>query len=362
MGGIISNSKPNAVSNKNAVDIALEIAQDEEKYKHKLLLLGAGECGKSTVVKQIKLIWKVGGGPTDREKMECILGLRRNCIEAIQTMLEGSKKLQIPLSNQDLRPVFEEIAALDSNTPMTPALATKISNVWKDSGIQATFDRRDEFWNMDGTPYYLNEILRIAEVDFSPTEDDMVMTRVRTTGIVVTAVQENPYTYQVVDVGGQRSERRKWIHCFDDVRAIIFLEGLAGYNQVLFEDSSVNRMRESLNLFEEVVKNPLFRKTVFFIFLNKKDLFEEMIPRYPLKNCFPEYDGPAKCVRSALDFITKKYKDIMEMHVPGKQVYIQVIAARVRMDMKVAFGEVKETLKKLFPVAKKDVKTSWRKV
>jgi G-protein alpha subunit len=37
--------------------------------------------------------------------------------------------------------------------------------------------------------------------------------------------------YSVVDVGGQRSERRKWIHCFDDVRAIIFLEGLAGYNQ-----------------------------------------------------------------------------------------------------------------------------------
>ena len=40
-----------------------------------------------------------------------------------------------------------------------------------------------------------------------------------------------PCSLSVVDVGGQRSERRKWIHCFDDVRAIIFLEGLAGYNQ-----------------------------------------------------------------------------------------------------------------------------------
>jgi hypothetical protein len=79
----------------------------------------------------------------------------------------------------------------------------------------------------------------------------MIMTRVRTTGIVITEVKEAPYTYQVVDVGGQRSERRKWIHCFDDVRAIIFLEGLAGYNQVLFEDNTVNRMQESLNLFAE---------------------------------------------------------------------------------------------------------------
>jgi hypothetical protein len=96
---------------------------------------------------------------------------------------------------------------------------------------------------MDATAYYLNEVTRLAGIDFVPNEDDMIMTRVRTTGIVVTEVKEAPFTYQVVDVGGQRSERRKWIHCFDDVRAIIFLEGLAGYNQVLFEDNSVNRMQ-----------------------------------------------------------------------------------------------------------------------
>jgi hypothetical protein len=48
----------------------------------------------------------------------------------------------------------------------------------------------------------------------------------------------------VVDVGGQRSERKKWIHCFDDVKAIVFVVSLAGYNQVLFEDEEMNRMHE----------------------------------------------------------------------------------------------------------------------
>lgn len=215
----------------NEVDAALEAAKDAEKYVHKILLLGAGECGKSTVVKQIKLIWKVGGGPSEREKQEYVLALRRNCIEAIQTLLEASKTLKISLQDQFLQADFDFVAGMDSNSPMTPEIATKINNLWTDGGIKATFDRRDEFWNMDATPYYLNEIFRIADPDFEPTEDDMVMTRVRTTGIVVTNVMEAPYTYQVVDVGGQRSERRKWIHCFDDVRAIIFLEGLAGYNQ-----------------------------------------------------------------------------------------------------------------------------------
>lgn len=229
MGGFPSRFGRAAI--KNEVDAQLEEAKDQEKYIHKILLLGAGECGKSTVVKQIKLIWKVGGGPSAREKQESCLALRRNCIEAIQTLLEASKNLKIPLSTSTLQTDFDYLVGLDSNTPMTSDIAIKIHGLWSDGGIKSTFARRDEYWNMDATPYYLNEVLRIAEDDFEPTEDDMVMARVRTTGIVVTNVSEAPFTYQVVDVGGQRSERRKWIHCFDDVRAIIFLEGLAGYNQ-----------------------------------------------------------------------------------------------------------------------------------
>jgi GTPase SAR1 family protein len=254
----------------NAVDQQLLDAQDAEKYNHKILLLGAGESGKSTVVKQIKMIWKVGGGPSDKEKQEYILAIRRNCIEAIQTLLEASKNLDVPLKDKALTPTFEKLLAMDTNTAVTPEIGNDISKLWLDEGIQVVYSRKDEFWNMDATAYYLNEVVRLAEEDYVPNEDDMIMTRVRTTGIVITEVKDAPFTYQVVDVGGQRSERRKWIHCFDDVRAIIFLEGLAGYNQVLFEDNTVNRMAESLNLFEEVVKNPLFQKTPFFVFLNKK--------------------------------------------------------------------------------------------
>lgn len=40
----------------------------------------------------------------------------------------------------------------------------------------------------------------------------------------------------MVDVGGQKSERRKWIHCFQDVTSILFLVSLSGYDQCLIED------------------------------------------------------------------------------------------------------------------------------
>jgi hypothetical protein len=104
-------------------------------------------------------------------------------------------------------------------------------------------------------------------------------------------------------------------------------------------------MHESLKLFEDVVKNPIFKNVPIFLFLNKKDLFEEYIKTKPLKKCFPEYDGPEQDMNSALNYIMKKFESVVEKHNPQKKLSINVIAARVRREIKIAFGEVKETLK-----------------
>ena len=118
--------------------------------------------------------------------------------------------------------------------------------------------------------------------------------------------------------------------------------------KVLFEDNSVNRMHESINLFADIIRNPLFTKTPIFLFLNKKDLFEEMIKVVPLTKCFPEFTGPPEDAGAALKFIENKYRSVMKQYLPYKSLYVQVIAARVRMDMKIAFGEVREELKRLY--------------
>lgn len=115
---------------------------------------------------------------------------------------------------------------------------------------------------------------------------------------------------------------------------------------VLFEDPLVNRMHESLRLFEEVVANPLFKDTPIYLMLNKKDLFETMIPTVPLTVCFPEYTGELGDVRSALAYVESKFRDIHTKRCPHKQLRIYVIAARVRMDMKSSFGEIKDELKR----------------
>jgi len=93
------------------------------------------------------------------------------------------------------------------------------------------------------------------------------------------------------DVGGQRSERKKWIHCFENVTTILFLVAISEYDQLLFEDETVNRMQEALTLFDSICNSRWFVKTSIILFLNKIDRFKEKLPFSPMKNYFPDYEG-----------------------------------------------------------------------
>ncbi|CAK5032266.1 unnamed protein product [Meloidogyne enterolobii] len=89
------------------------------------------------------------------------------------------------------------------------------------------------------SPYsiFLNALDRITAHTYVPTTQDILMLRITTTGIIEVKFEIKGVNFRVFDVGGQRSERKKWIHCFDDVHAIIFVVALSEYDQVLFEDT-----------------------------------------------------------------------------------------------------------------------------
>ncbi|VEL15148.1 unnamed protein product [Protopolystoma xenopodis] len=84
---------------------------------------------------------------------------------------------------------------------------------------------------------------------------DILRCRVLTSGIFETRFCVDKVQFHMFDVGGQRDERRKWIQCFNDVTAIIFVTACSSYNMVLREDPSQNRLRESLELFKSIWSN-----------------------------------------------------------------------------------------------------------
>jgi len=141
-----------------------------------------------------------------------------------------------------------------------------------------------------GITYYVQNAKRFAKPDYLPTQDDVIRAKLRTTGITETQFNVGGTEFVMVDVGGQRSECRKWLHCFVDVSAVIFLVAINEYDMVLEEDSKTNRMEESLKLFQKLTGSQWFEETSFILFLNKSDLFKVKIQKRPLKDYFEDYE------------------------------------------------------------------------
>ncbi|ORZ35033.1 alpha subunit of a heterotrimeric G protein, partial [Catenaria anguillulae PL171] len=305
--------------------------------------IGSGESGKSTVLKQIKLIHKIS--LTAQEIKDITRSLRKNALECIAILVTQATTFGYSLDADDIKPHASLIQALDLEDLDSDEVDHKLVDaalaLWKHDSIQQAYARRSEYWILEATDFYLDNLHRFAEDDYEPTEEDIVMARVMTVGILQTDIPIAPLNVTLVDVGGQRNERRKWIHIFDNVSGIIFLSNLAGYNSVLFEDPTENRMKECLTLFKQTVNNPSFAKTPFYLIFNKKDLFETKLRKDPITvcECFSDYEGPSDDVKPVLEFMDKRFREQITSGDPNR-LKVFHIAARFKRDVKTTWEEL----------------------
>ena len=134
--------------------------------------------------------------------------------------------------------------------------------------------------------------------------------------------------FHMIDVGGNRLERKKWIHIFDNVKAVIFLAALSDYDLVLPEDRERNRMVETLGLFESICNNQCFNKASMILFLNKLDVFSIKIrdPNCtPLTACFRNFSGSLDSIPDACEFIKEEFEG--SYHNTKKQVFTHFTCA-----------------------------------
>ena len=121
----------------------------------------------------------------------------------------------------------------------------------------------------------LDELDRLTSPNYKPTNEDILLARVRPTQVFLDSFMMGDTRLEVTDVGGQQSERHKWIGCFENVDGLIFVAALSEYNQTLVEAKGQNRMKEALDLFKFNANDSIFVKSGVLLFLNTHDLFEE---------------------------------------------------------------------------------------
>ncbi|KAJ7931299.1 guanine nucleotide-binding protein alpha-4 subunit [Mycena leptocephala] len=163
------------------------------------------------------------------------------------------------------------------------ACAPAMRALWGDPAVREVLRKR-KIRLEEGPGFFLNDLERVTGAGYLPTDDDVLRARLKTVGVSeytfemeVSTSRETGTEWRIVDVGGSRSQRATWVPFFDDVDAIIFLAPIAGFDQVLAEDRTVNRLEDSVLLWKAVCSNKLLANVDLVLFLNKCDILERKL-------------------------------------------------------------------------------------
>eukprot|EP00299_Pterocystis_sp_00344_P006676 c1863_g1_i1.p1 GENE.c1863_g1_i1~~c1863_g1_i1.p1 ORF type:complete len:349 (+),score=47.97 c1863_g1_i1:45-1091(+) len=335
MGQALSCSDP-----ETRVDRAISESLRKE-YKSlansalRLVLLGPGSSGKSTIYKQAKIVYK--GGFTEEERSLYKQVIHANCIDAVLLMIEFLRKNKEDLMTEDLRELSKPVLLADRASELTRELGERMAGIWKHPSIQYAYEERARFQLSDNAGYFLTHVTRVTAKMYIPTEEDVIRSRFRTSGIVETQVMIEGVRFDLIDVGGQRGERRKWIHLFQTVQAVLYVAAISEYDQVCAEDNTQNRLTEALVVFQDVCKR--MPQTPIVLFLNKQDLLYEKMKekKSPLSALFPEYTGGFE-VKAAIRFIEGKFLE----RAGQRDIYVHLTSAVDTAVMRKVFHSVRD--------------------
>lgn len=192
--------------------------------------------------------------------------------------------------------------------------------------------------------YFLNNLERLAKPTYIPTHSDILYTRKATTGINEFVIPINNIPFLFVDVGGQKSQRRKWIPCFNSVTSILFMVSSSEFDQVLEEDHKINRLEDSSAIFRTIVNMREFASASIILFLNKYDLLKKKVanPETDIRWYFPQFKGNPHSLQDVQSFILTMFTG-MKVD-PTKPLYYHFTTAVDTENMKVVFNSVKDTI------------------
>ncbi|XP_053564877.1 guanine nucleotide-binding protein G(i) subunit alpha-3-like [Bombina bombina] len=306
--GCTSSARANRRS--KMIDRNLQHYGGKRKSEVTLLLLGTRESGKSTIMKQMKVIYE--GDYSEEERRQYRAAVYSDTIQYITDIVSAMESLGIGFGDVARADDAQQLAVFARGAEkgvMSEELTGIIKRLWDDVGVQTCFSRSREYQLSDSALYFLSNLGRICQQDYIPTQQDVLRTKVSTAGITEASFMSGDVRYRVIDVGNQKSSWKKWIHCFEGVpAAVIFCVALSDYYQLL--DKETHHMPESMKLFDSICNSEWFIDSMIIILFTKKDLFKNNISQYPLMRCFPEgcgtYEEAAKRIICQFEALNKK--------------------------------------------------------
>ena len=393
---LTDNTKSTVGKNDIYIDTMSQIVGHDEELKHseneqngnriryrniiKVLLLGVSRSGKSTLVKQLQSIHGDGFDTRYRKTVrsqiyevliESMKEMINNCEHWQDAIEDGDEDTEIPhevkemidktpdvhMLTEDVTDSVDKILSTRNNVEMTEDLCQSMLQLWNHKAIQFSFSFRNIISVPDSTEHFMNSFTRITDPNYIPSDEDVFLARYHTFGMEEKQFDIDGTLFKICDVGGRRNERRKWIHFFDNVTAVLFVASLAAYDDVPFEDEEANLMRESLEIFDEHCNSAVFEQTAFILLLNKNDIFMEKALKKSIAICFGgnysgnHYKGPepgqgypdSELIEAQYEFIKAEYQSKNDKP-EERQISVHRMQATDPDNIKRVFNDVQHTV------------------
>jgi GTPase SAR1 family protein len=312
----------------------------------KVLMLGTGLCGKSIIAKQIQ---KFFTQLSTEQYIPMIDIIHSNIVDSMKDLLKNNSKLHhaqgrifelspvAKKAKKALQDYFETHGGTEGEFGLTPEVGQHINTLWGDPGIKVTFERSPpEHFSADAISFYLDNVTRITSEDYMPTEEDIMHSYVRTSGILKQKYVQDNVEVHFVDIGGQTVYRKKWAGLvngqilissdtndmdYDEkiakekepkLSGVIYVVSIGEYDQRCWHDKNLLTLKDSLSAFEQIYKMPQLLNVPLYLIFNKMDLFEKKINKIPLTVCFPDWSGAATVDNMQL-FIQEKFRALLPL-------------------------------------------------
>ncbi|KAF8901464.1 heterotrimeric G protein alpha subunit B [Gymnopilus junonius] len=313
-----SRSEKDAKARSDKIDRQLMTEARKTKKEIKMLLLESGNAGGAELLRQLKLIYQ-GYTASEREAYKEVIF--SNAIQAMRSILEALPDLGLTLS-----PDNDASSAIILSHPSHPNqaeykilprdIADAIHTLWHDPAIQAVIRRSNEFDMNDSAIYYFSTIDRLALPGYLPTDQDILRCRFETTGISETSFVVGDVMYKFFYPGAQRGERKKWIHQFENVTAVVFAVNLADYDEMPC-DKSTTHLQEAISDFDSICNSKWLSQTSFILLFNHTDHFADKLPHTPLGDYFRGGNDSD----AALDYLLHRFVSLNQSSAQ-RQIYI----------------------------------------
>uniref|UniRef100_A0A5B7C8P6 Extra-large guanine nucleotide-binding protein 1 n=1 Tax=Davidia involucrata TaxID=16924 RepID=A0A5B7C8P6_DAVIN len=378
-----------------------------EQTLHKLLLVGHGKSGTSTIFKQAKIVYNIPFPEVERQNIKLVI--QSNLYRYIGILLEGREQFEeewliemrkkcvdqsgpsgnsVQIDEQNIYSISPRLKAfsdwllqvmVSGNLEVifpaaTHEYAPLVEELWNDGAFQATYNRRNELHMLPRVAnYFLNRAVEISRTDYEPSDMDILYAEGITSSnglasmefsfpkstqdsFLSSSDQIDPLLrYQLIRVhASSLGENCKWLEMFEDVDLVLFCVSLTDYDDA--NGVPTNKMLESKKLFENIVTHPNFSQKNFLLILNKFDLLEEKIEQVPLTQCEwfhdfnpvisvnPNGSSNPSLAHRAFHYIAVKFKRLF-YSLTGRNLFISLVTGLEPDSVDEAFKYAKEILK-----------------